>query len=113
MIQGRTFHLGSIPSLQHAIPTASLDKTNGLKTCCIFVQMVVEKLLAQEGLSRQELGRQEFEQRVWAWKEQYGGLITQQMCQLGASCDWTRERFTLDQGLSGAAPAISVTRELN
>ncbi|KAK9846098.1 hypothetical protein WJX84_007187, partial [Apatococcus fuscideae] len=68
----------------------------------IATQMVVEKLLAQEGVSRQELGREEFEKRVWGWKEQYGGFITQQMCSLGASCDWSRERFTLDQGLSEA-----------
>ena len=66
-----------------------------------MVQMVVEKLLAQEGVSRRELGREEFEKRVWEWKEQYGGFITQQMCSLGASCDWSRERFTLDHGLSG------------
>ena len=72
-----------------------------------MLQMVVEKLLAQEGVSRRDLGREEFEKRVWEWKEQYGGFITQQMCSLGASCDWSRERFTLDQGLSGEALRIS------
>ncbi|KAK9812933.1 hypothetical protein WJX72_005989 [[Myrmecia] bisecta] len=68
----------------------------------IATQMVVEKLLAAEGTSRQDLGREAFEARVWEWKEQYGGFITQQLRRLGASCDWSRERFTLDTQLSGA-----------
>jgi len=68
----------------------------------IATQMVVERELAAQGLSRHDLGRQEFEKRVWAWKEQYGGTIVRQMIRLGASCDWSRERFTLDEGLSRA-----------
>jgi len=68
----------------------------------IATQMVVERELAAQGLSRHELGREEFEKRVWAWKEQYGGTIVRQMIRLGASCDWRRERFTLDEGLSRA-----------
>lgn len=64
-------------------------------------QMVVEKQLAGEGLSRKELGREAFEQRVWQWQRQYGGSILQQLKRLGASCDWSRERFTLDPSLSG------------
>lgn len=63
--------------------------------------MVVEKQLAAEGLTRRELGREEFERRVWQWKSQYGGSILQQLRRLGASCDWSRERFTLDPSLSG------------
>lgn len=63
--------------------------------------MVVEKALAAEGKSRQGIGREAFTERVWQWKEQYGASITNQMRKLGASCDWSRERFTLDQGLSG------------
>ncbi len=68
----------------------------------IATQLQVEKTLAAEGLSREQVGREEFLRRTWAWKEKYGGIITQQIRRLGASCDWTRERFTLDQGLSRA-----------
>jgi valyl-tRNA synthetase len=64
--------------------------------------MVVEKTLAAEGTSRRALGRDAFVERVWAWKREYGGFITGQLRRLGASCDWSRERFTLDEGLSGA-----------
>ena len=64
--------------------------------------MVVEKQLAGEGTSRKEVGREGFEQRVWQWQRQYGGSILQQLKRLGASCDWSRERFTLDPSLSGA-----------
>ena len=60
-------------------------------------------MLAAEGTDRKTLGRAEFERRVWAWKAEYGGFITGQLRRLGASCDWSRERFTLDQQLSGAA----------
>ncbi len=68
----------------------------------IATQLQVEKMLAQEGLKREEIGREEFLRRTWAWKEKYGGIITRQIRRLGASCDWTRERFTLDAGLSRA-----------
>jgi valyl-tRNA synthetase len=68
----------------------------------IATQMVVERELAKEGLSRLGLGREEFERRVWAWKEQYGDRIKRQMIRMGTSCDWSRERFTLDPGLSRA-----------
>ena len=68
-----------------------------------MLQMVVEKMLREEGKSRLEMGRQAFEERVWQWKGEYGGFITQQMRRMGASCDWSRERFTLDSQLSGAA----------
>jgi valyl-tRNA synthetase len=68
----------------------------------IATQLQVEKTLAREGLSREEIGRDEFLNRTWAWKEKYGGIITSQIRRLGASCDWERERFTLDEGLSRA-----------
>ena len=68
----------------------------------IATQLQVEKLLAQEGIRREQIGREEFLRRTWAWKEKYGGIITRQIRRLGASCDWDRERFTLDQGLSRA-----------
>lgn len=69
----------------------------------IATQMVVERSLKEtENVTRQELGRAEFERRVWQWKEQYGGTITGQMKRIGDSCDWSRNRFTLDEGLSKA-----------
>jgi valyl-tRNA synthetase len=75
----------------------------------IATQMVVERKLAQEGnQSRRELGRQEFLKRVWAWKEESGGTIARQLRRLGASCDWSRERFTMDEGLSKAVARVFV-----
>jgi len=74
----------------------------------IATQMVVERKLAEEGIDRRNLGREEFEKRVWQWKHQYGDTIKQQMIRLGASCDWSRERFTLDPGLSRAVREVFV-----
>ena len=74
----------------------------------IATQMVVERKLAEEGINRRDLGRAEFEKRVWQWKEQYGDTIKSQMVRLGASCDWSRERFTLDPGLSRAVREVFV-----
>ncbi len=68
----------------------------------IATQSQVERLLRSEGSSRQEVGRTEFLRRTWEWKEKYGGEITNQLRRMGASCDWSRERFTLDAGLSRA-----------
>ena len=74
----------------------------------IATQMLVERQLTAEGLDRRTLGRPEFERRVWAWKERYGDTIKRQMIRLGASCDWSRERFTLDPGLSRAVREVFV-----
>jgi valyl-tRNA synthetase len=74
----------------------------------IATQMVVERKLAEEGLDRRTMGREKFEQRVWEWKAQYGDTIKRQMIRLGASCDWSRERFTLDEGLSRAVREVFV-----
>src|SRR5688500_4039638 len=68
----------------------------------IATQLMVERELGREGTSRQELGRERFFERMWAWKEKYQGNIREQLEMLGASCDWTRERFTLDPALSRA-----------
>jgi len=68
----------------------------------IATQNVVEKALAKEKLSRHDLGREKFLDRVWSWKEKYGGIILSQLKKLGCSCDWERERFTMDAGLSDA-----------
>ncbi len=75
----------------------------------IATQMVVERKLAEEGLDRRALGRDEFVRRVWEWKEQHGGAIKRQMERLGASCDWSRERFTMDPGLSRAVREVFVS----
>jgi valyl-tRNA synthetase len=74
----------------------------------IATQNVVEKKLAEEDLDRHSLGREKFIERVWQWKEQYGGMITNQLKKLGASCDWDRERFTMDEGLSEAVREVFV-----
>jgi valyl-tRNA synthetase len=71
----------------------------GMDHAGIATQFVVERMLAKEGIRRQDLGREEFERRVWKWKEESGGVIKEQMIRLGASCDWTRERFTLEPAL--------------
>ena len=68
----------------------------------IATQMVVDRQLQSEGSSREALGREEFVKRVWRWKEEYGGAIIGQLKRLGCSCDWTRERFTMEPGLSRA-----------
>ncbi len=74
----------------------------------IATQMVVERKLAEEGIKRRDLGREEFEKRVWEWKAQYGDTIKRQMIRMGTSCDWSRERFTLDPGLSRAVREVFV-----
>ena len=74
----------------------------GMDHAGIATQMVVERQLAAEHLTRQQLGREEFERRVWQWKEEYGGRINAQIRREGASVDWSRERFTMDPGLSRA-----------
>jgi valyl-tRNA synthetase len=71
----------------------------GMDHAGIATQFVVERMLAKEGINRKDLGREEFERRVWKWKAESGGVIKQQMIRLGASCDWTRERFTLEPAL--------------
>ncbi|MBR4417243.1 MAG: valine--tRNA ligase [Victivallales bacterium] len=87
------------------------EKLNGRETCWlpgtdhagIATQTKVEKEIKKnEGLTRYDLGREKFLERVWAWKEQYGGKIIKQLRSLGTSCDWQRERFTMDEGLSAA-----------
>ncbi len=74
----------------------------------IATQLQVEKLLAQEGRTREEVGREAFLERIWAYKERYGGEILNQLRRMGASCDWERERFTLDDGLSTAVRDVFI-----
>ena len=74
----------------------------------IATQNVVERELAREGTDREALGREKFIERVWQWKKQSGGTIIEQLKRLGASCDWTRERFTMDEGLTRAVREVFV-----
>jgi valyl-tRNA synthetase len=74
----------------------------------IATQMVVERQMEKEGLTRHDLGRDKFIERVWKWKAESGGSITGQLRRLGASCDWARERFTMDDGLSAAVRKVFV-----
>jgi valyl-tRNA synthetase len=82
----------------------------GMDHAGIATQMVVERQLAQSGANedRRSMGREEFLKRVWAWKEESGGMIMNQLRRLGASCDWSRERFTMDEGLSAAVLKVFV-----
>ena len=81
----------------------------GMDHAGIATQMVVERNLAKEGITRHDLGREKFIETVWKWKEQSGGTICKQLRRLGASCDWTRSRFTMDEGLSRAVRKIFVS----
>ncbi len=74
----------------------------------IATQNVVEKQLVSEGTDRHRIGREKFVERVWQWKEMYGGVILRQLKRLGCSCDWERERFTMDAGLSAAVREVFV-----
>jgi len=74
----------------------------------IATQMVVERQLEKEGRTRHDIGREAFVERVWTWKQQSGGTITRQLRRMGASLDWTRERFTMDEGLSQAVQEVFI-----
>ncbi|MEO1288457.1 MAG: valine--tRNA ligase, partial [Chloroflexota bacterium] len=74
----------------------------------IATQLQVEKMLRDEGTSRLEVGREEFLARTWQWKEEKGGRIQEQLRKLGFSCDWSRERFTMDEGLSSAVQEVFI-----
>jgi len=75
----------------------------------IATQNVVEKQLAAEGLGRHDVGREKFIEKVWQWREESGGTIINQLKRLGSSCDWSRERFTMDEGLSKAVREVFVS----
>lgn len=74
----------------------------------IATQNVVERELKKEGLKKNDIGREEFLKRVWSWKDKYGKTIMMQLRKLGSSCDWSRERFTMDEGLSEAVKEVFV-----
>ncbi len=88
------------------------DKTlwqPGMDHAGIATQMVVERLINAQGTSRRELGREKFVERVWQWKEESGGIIAKQTRRLGASVDWSRDRFTMDEGCSDAVREVFVS----
>lgn len=81
----------------------------GMDHAGIATQNVVERMLAKQGVKRDDLGRDDFIKEVWKWKESSGGTILNQLKRLGASCDWSKERFTMDEGLSKAVRIVFVT----
>lgn len=74
----------------------------------ISTQLMVERSLAEKGIKKEEIGREEFVKKVWEWKEKHGGIILKQLKKLGVSVDWSKERFTLDEGLSRAVKEVFV-----
>ncbi|MET0918236.1 MAG: valine--tRNA ligase, partial [Burkholderiales bacterium] len=111
-----TLHMGH--AFQHTLMDALIryhrmlgDNTlwqAGTDHAGIATQIVVERMVEREGTSRTALGRKQVLDRVWAWKEESGSTITRQMRRLGASCDWSRERFTMDEGLSRTVTEVFV-----
>jgi valyl-tRNA synthetase len=81
----------------------------GVDHAGIATQNVVERVIKKEGKSRHDLGREAFVKKVWEWKEKYGATINQQIRKMGASCDWSRGRFTMDEGLSKAVQQVFIT----
>ena len=81
----------------------------GMDHAGIATQNVVERELAKNGFNRHSLGRERFLEQIWAWREEFGGIIINQLKKLGASCDWSRERFTMDEGLSKAVRDVFVS----
>jgi valyl-tRNA synthetase len=80
----------------------------GVDHAGIATQSVVERMLQKDGVSKHDLGREKFVDRIWEWKREYGGRIVGQLKRLGCSCDWSRERFTMDEGLSRAVREVFV-----
>jgi len=103
-----TFTLQDILTRYHRMKGFDTLWQPGTDHAGIATQMVVERQMAAEGLTRHDLGRDKFIERVWTWKGESGGTITRQLRRLGASPDWARERFTMDEGLSDAVRKVFV-----
>ena len=80
----------------------------GTDHASIATEAKIVAKLKEEGITKEDLGREEFLKRAWDWKKEYGGIITKQIRKLGSSCDWSRERFTLDEGLSNAVQTVFI-----
>src|SRR5438270_8585700 len=88
---------------------ADVPCQSGKEHACIGPQMVVERqLMERQQPGRRDMGRAKFLEQVWQWKAESGGVIVNQLKRLGASCDWSRERFTMDEGLSRAVVKVFV-----
>jgi len=103
-----TFTLQDILTRYHRMKGRDTLWQPGTDHAGIATQMVVERQMAAENLTRHDLGREKFIERVWKWKGESGGTITRQLRRLGASPDWARERFTMDEGLSAAVRKVFV-----
>ncbi len=111
-----SLHMGHAFNVTLQDILARTRRMQGFNTCWlpgmdhagIATQNVVEKQLAAQGVNRHEIGREEFLKRVWVWKEESGGQIFRQLQRLGASCDWERQRFTMDDGLTRAVREVFV-----
>src|SRR3989339_443933 len=109
-------HMGHVLNNTLQDILARYKRMDGFETCWIpgtdhagiATQNVVEKKLAKEKIFKRVIGREKFVEYVWSWKEQYGSTIIRQLKRLGCSCDWSRERFTLDEGLSNAVKEVFV-----
>ena len=112
-----TLHMGH--GFQHTLMDALIRRARmqGFRTLWqggtdhagIATQMVVERQLAQQDLTRHDLGREQFVKKIWAWKKESGSTITRQMRRLGTSIDWSRERFSMDEGLCHAVNTAFIT----
>ncbi|QUH28373.1 valine--tRNA ligase [Vallitalea guaymasensis] len=80
----------------------------GTDHASIATEVKIVKKMAEEGITKEDIGREKFLERAWQWKEEYGGVIVDQLKKLGSSCDWDRERFTLDEGLSEAVEEVFI-----
>lgn len=103
-----TFTLQDILIRFHRMQGQDVLWQPGTDHASISTQMVVERQLAEKNITRHDLGREKFLERVWEWKEESGGAITYQLRRMGASPDWGRERFTMDEGLSAAVRHVFV-----
>ncbi len=109
-------HFGHVLNITLQDLFIRLKRMNGFEACWfpgtdhagIATQSKVEAELRKEGLTRYDLGREKFVQRVWEWKEKYGGIILKQIRKLGASCDWNRTLFTMDESASNAVKEVFV-----
>jgi len=103
-----TFTIQDILIRYHRLQGKEVLWQAGTDHAGIATQMVVERKLSEQGIDRRKLGRQKFISKVWEWKEESGGSINNQLRRLGASADWSRERFTMDEGLSKAVKKVFV-----
>ncbi len=100
--------LQDIPTRYHRMKGHATLWLPGTDHASIATEVKIVEQLATEGLTKEDLGREGFLERAWRWKEEYGGRITSQLRRLGASCDWSRERFTMDEGCSRAVREVFV-----